>query len=32
MSYNRRRLPCLWGVRMLGYVDGKGWTFLEHGA
>ena len=32
MSYNRRRLPYLWGVRMLGYVDGKGWTFLEQGA
>ena len=32
MSYNRRRLPCLWGVRMLGYVDGKGWKFLEPGA
>ena len=29
MSYNRRRLPYLWGVKMLGYVDGKGWTFLE---
>ena len=32
VSYNRTRLPYLWGVRMLGYVDGKGWTFLEPGA
>ena len=32
MSYNRRRLPYLWEVRMLGYVYGKGWTFVEQGA
>ena len=32
VSYNWRRLSYLWGVRMLGYVDGKGWTFLEQGA
>ena len=32
VSYNRRRLPYLWSVRMLGYIDGKGWTFLEPGA
>ena len=32
VSYNRTRLPYLWSVRMLGYVDGKGWTFLEPGA
>ena len=31
VSYNRTRLPYLWGVRMLGYIDGKGWTFLEPG-
>ena len=29
VSYNRTRLPYLWGVRMLGYTDGTGWTFLE---
>ena len=32
VSYNRRRLPYLWSVRMLGYIDGTGWTFLEPGA
>ena len=32
VSYNRTRLPYLWGVRMLGYVDGTGWAFLEQGA
>ena len=32
VSYNRTRLPYRWSVRMLGYVDGKGWTFLEPGA
>ena len=32
VSYNRRRLPYLWSVRMLGYIDGTGWTFLEQGA
>lgn len=29
VSYNRTRLPYLWGVRTLRYVDGSGWTFLE---
>ena len=29
VSYNRTRLPYLWGVRTLGYTDGTGWTFLE---
>ena len=32
VSYNPTRLAYLWEVRMLGYVDGKGWTFLEQGA
>ncbi len=32
VSYNRRRMRYLLAVRMLGYVDGKGWTFLEPGA
>ena len=32
VSYNRTRLPYLWSVRMLGYIDGTGWTFLEQGA
>ena len=32
VSYNRTRLPYLWGVRMLRYIDGTGWTFLEQGA
>ena len=32
VSYNRTRLPYLWSVRMLGYIDGTGWTFLEPGA
>ena len=32
VSYNRTRLPYLWGVRMLRYIDGTGWTFLEPGA
>ena len=32
VSYNWRRLSYLWGVRMLGYIDGTGWTFLEPGA
>ena len=32
VSYNRTRLPYLWGVRMLRYIDGTGWAFLEPGA
>ncbi len=32
VSYNRTRLPYLWAVRMLGYIDGTGWTFLGQGA
>ena len=32
VSYNQARLAYLWEVRMLEYVEGKGWTFLEPGA
>ena len=32
VSYNWRRMRYLWDVRMLGYIDGTGWTFLEPGA
>ena len=32
VSYNWRRMRYLWDVRMLGYVDGTGWAFLEQGA
>ena len=32
VSYNWGRMRYLWDVRMLGYIDGTGWAFLEQGA